>query len=123
MAGQGILIIDGWQIEADSHRIVRDGVEVKLEPRSMELLVYLAQRSDQVVTRKEIEDNVWHGRVVGYEALSGSIAKIRKAFGDTDKTHRIIETIPKSGYRLIASVMQADPAPEGLRPGTAAGSS
>ena len=98
MEDQGILLVDGWQIDADSHRIARDGVEERLEPRSMELLVYLVHRSGQVISREEIEANVWHGRVVGYEALSGAIAKLRKAFGDTGKVHRVIETIPKSGY-------------------------
>jgi DNA-binding winged helix-turn-helix (wHTH) protein len=98
MQNQAGLIIDGWQIDAKSHRIARDGVEQKLEPRSMEVLVYLASRAGQVVSRAEIEEQVWRDRVVGYEALSGSIAKIRKAFGDTGKKHRIIETIPKSGY-------------------------
>lgn len=97
--------IDGWKIDAESYRISRDGVEKKLEPRGMELLLYLAARPDQVVTRQEIEDNVWKDRVVGYDALSGTIAKIRKAFGDTGKNNRIIETIPKAGYRLIAPVL------------------
>ena len=115
MEDQRTLFIDGWQVDKDSHRIFRDGLEEKLEPRSMELLVYLVQRPGQVISREEIEDQVWRGRVVGYEALSGSIAKIRKAFGDTDKEHRIIETISKSGYRLIAPVLQADSAP-GLIP-------
>lgn len=104
MERQDILFIDGWQIDVESHRISRDGAEQKLEPRSMELLVYLARHAGQVVSRAEIEEQVWNGRVVSYEALSGSIAKIRKAFGDTDKQHRIIETIPKSGYRLIAPI-------------------
>lgn len=97
--------IDGWRIEADSHRMTRDGVEKKLEPRGLELLLYLAERPNQVVTRQEIEDDVWQGRVVGYDALSGSIAKLRKAFSDTSKDPRVIETIPKSGYRLIAQVL------------------
>jgi adenylate cyclase len=104
MENQGTLIIDGWQIDVESHRIARDGAEQKLEPRSMELLVYLAQHAGQVVSRAQMEEQVWDGRVVSYEALSGSIAKIRKAFGDTGKQHRIIETIPKSGYRLIAPI-------------------
>ena len=98
------LIIDGWRIDAEINRISRDGVEVKLEPRSMELLLFLAERPGQVVTRAEIEEQVWRGRVVGYEAVSGSVGKIRKAFGDTGREHRIIETIPKSGYRLIAGL-------------------
>jgi len=108
-----MLVIDGWQIDIESNRIARAGTEHRLEPRSMELLLYLARRPGQVVSRAEIEDQVWQGRVVSYEALSGSIAKIRKAFGDTGKRHRIIETIPKSGYRLIAAVVDADAAGAG----------
>jgi TolB-like protein/DNA-binding winged helix-turn-helix (wHTH) protein len=105
---QTTLYIGGWQIDASTNRIGRDGVEKKLEPRSMELLMYLADHPDQVVSRQEIEENVWKGRVVGYDALSGSIVKIRKAFGDTSKKPRIIETIPKAGYRLIAPVIQEE---------------
>jgi adenylate cyclase len=99
------ILIDGWLIDASSCRIARDGTEKKLELRSMELLLYLARHPDQVVTRQEIEDNVWQDRVVGYDALSSSIAKIRKAFGDSSKQPRVIETIPKVGYRLIAKVL------------------
>lgn len=99
------ILIDGWLIDASSCRIARDGAEKKLELRSMELLLYLARHPDQVVTRQEIEDNVWQDRVVGYDALSSSIAKIRKAFGDSSKQPRVIETIPKMGYRLIAKVL------------------
>lgn len=71
----------------------------------MELLLYLAERPDQVVTRQEIEDNVWQGRIVGYDALSGCIAKIRRAFEDSSKHPRIIKTISKAGYQLIAPVL------------------
>lgn len=99
------ILIDGWRIDASSCRISRDGVEKKLELRSMELLLYFAKHPDRTVTREEIEENVWQGRVVGYDALSGSVAKIRKAFGDSSKQPRIIETIPKVGYRLIARVI------------------
>jgi TolB-like protein/class 3 adenylate cyclase len=100
-----IIFIDGWQIDTSSYRIARNGDEKKLEPRSMELLLYLVDHPDQVVTREEIEENVWQGRVVGYDALSASIAKIRKAFEDSSKQPRVIETIPKVGYRLIAPVV------------------
>ena len=105
MTDNSIISIDGWQIDASSCRIARNGNEKKLEPRSMELLLYLVDHPDQVVTREEIEENVWQGRVVGYDALSASIAKIRKAFEDSSKQPRVIETIPKIGYRLIAPVV------------------
>jgi adenylate cyclase len=104
---QSIYSIDGWQIDVDSHRITRNGTEKKLEPRGLELLLYLAARPNQVVSRREIEDEIWRERVVGYDALSGTIAKLRKAFEDTSKNPRVIETIPKSGYRLIAQVLVA----------------
>ncbi|MCZ6470248.1 MAG: winged helix-turn-helix domain-containing protein [Gammaproteobacteria bacterium] len=99
--------IDGWLIETNSSRISRDGVEKKLEPRSMELLLYFAEHPNQVVTRQEIEEEVWQGRVVGYDALSASIVKIRKAFSDSSRNPRVLETIPKLGYRLIAPVLMA----------------
>ena len=105
MDDNGIISIDGWQIDPSSCRIARNGNEKKLEPRSMELLLYLVDRPDQVVTREEIEANVWQGRVVGYDALSASIGKIRKAFEDSSRHPRVIETIPKLGYRLIAPVV------------------
>ena len=105
MDRNSLISIDGWRIDASSYRITRDGVEKKLEPRSMELLLYFAEYPDRVISREEIEDNVWQGRVVGYDALSSTIARIRKAFGDTSKNSRVIETVPKAGYRLIAPVV------------------
>ena len=91
MDENSIILIDGWQIDASSYRIARNGNEKKLEPRSMELLLYLIEHPDRVVTREEIETNVWHGRVVGYDALSAAIAKIRKAE---------IESLPKVSNRV-----------------------
>ena len=63
MKNQGTLIIDGWHIDIETHRITREGVEEKLEPRCMEMLLYLALRPGQVISRAEIEEQVWHGRV------------------------------------------------------------
>lgn len=110
-----MISIDGWQIDADSSRIVRNGVHKKLEPRSMELLLYFTEHPNQVVSRQQIEDSVWKGRVVGYEALSVAIGKIRKAFEDNGKQHRVIETIPKLGYRLLAPVLPTGSEPESFR--------
>ena len=112
MDKNNLVSIEGWQIDANSGRISRDGVERKLEPRSMELLLYFAKHPNQVVTRQEIEEKVWEGRAVGYDALSSSIAKIRKAFSDSSRNPRVLETIPKLGYRLIAPVVIAAPETE-----------
>ncbi len=107
------LFVAGWQVDAAANRISRDGQAVKLEPRAMAVLVYLTTHPGRAVTREELEREVWRDAVVGYDALSISIAKLRKAFGDDRKAPTIIETLPKVGYRLIAEV--------GRRPSAIAG--
>ena len=95
-----------WYVDPDSGRLLREGVEVKLEPKVMQVLVFLAQHSGKVVSREALEAVIWAGMVVGYDALSGSIIKLRKALGDDSRHPRYIETVSKKGYRLIASVSE-----------------
>jgi TolB-like protein/class 3 adenylate cyclase len=113
--------VAGWRIDTSTHRISRDGETVKLEPRTIAVLTYLAGRAGQAVTREELEREVWTGMVVGYDALSNTITKLRKAFGDDSRQPRIIETIPKVGYRLIAEVGVPEPAAEHHVPSRNAG--
>ena len=101
----GDFTVGGWHVDPSTHRISRDGRSVRLEPRTVAVLVYLARHPGQAVSREELEREVWRDVVVGYDALNNIIAKLRKAFGDDRKRPRIIETIPKVGYRLIADVI------------------
>jgi TolB-like protein/DNA-binding winged helix-turn-helix (wHTH) protein len=71
----------------------------------------LADRSGAVVTREELLSAVWPGVVVGDEALTQSIIKLRRALGDNPRSPAFIETISKRGYRLIAQVAGGDAAP------------
>jgi TolB-like protein/DNA-binding winged helix-turn-helix (wHTH) protein len=105
----GTLSIGGWDIHASRNLIAKDDQSVRLEPRTMAVLVCLAEKPSEVITRQQLEDTVWSGMVVGYDALSNTIAKLRKAFGDDRKNPQIIETIPKVGYRLIAGVSSSSP--------------
>jgi len=104
-----VFYINEWQIDPDALRIACGGKELRLEPRVMRVLVYLAERPREVVSRRELEDHVWTGMVVGYDALTNAITKLRKAFGDSSSEPRFIETIPKTGYRMIATVSPAAP--------------
>jgi len=98
------LRIAGWDVDASAGRLKRDGQEVRLEPKAMEVLAYLAERPGEVVSREELEAAVWAPAVVGYDAVTTTMLKLRKAFGDDPKNPRIIETVSKRGYRLIAPV-------------------
>jgi TolB-like protein/Tfp pilus assembly protein PilF len=71
----------------------------------MAVLACLARASNSVVSRQEILDSVWPGAAVSDEVLTQRIAEIRKAFGDSARQPKIIETIPKIGFRLIPSAV------------------
>ncbi len=96
--------LEDWLVEPSLGRMKWADDEQKLEPRVMEVLVYLANRQGQLVTREELERDVWRGALVGYDAVTGTIIKLRKALKDRARQPRFIETIPKKGYRLIAAV-------------------
>ncbi len=89
-----------WLVEPGGDRVRRAGVEVHLRPRVMDLLVYLAGRSGQVVTKEELLDAVWATRIVAESALTSAIAEMRQALGDDPRQPWLMETIPKRGYRF-----------------------
>jgi DNA-binding winged helix-turn-helix (wHTH) protein/TolB-like protein/Tfp pilus assembly protein PilF len=103
------LRIGGWRVDPTTNELARGGEVVRIEPKAMEVLVALAERAGQAVTREELLAGVWPGVVVGDEALTQSIIKLRRALGDDPRSPSYIETIAKRGYRLIAPVGRAAP--------------
>ena len=99
-----ILVIKGWRIEPQLNRMTREGRVKQLEPRVMQVLCKLAEQPGEVFTRVELLDSVWQGVTVGEEALTRSVSELRKAFEDNPKEPAVIETIYKTGYRLLAPV-------------------
>lgn len=73
---------------------------VKLEPRIIKVLEILIRHSPSVVTREQLIEEVWDNYGGAEDALNHAISQLRKVLHDTDKQNRIIETIPKKGYRL-----------------------
>ena len=97
-------IVDGWQVSPAEGVIARGEVTEHLEPKVMDVLVYFASRPGEVITREELEREVWRGALVGYDAVTATVIKLRKALQDNAKKPRIIATIPKKGYQLVASI-------------------
>ena len=102
------LRIGEWSVDRAANELERAGETVRIEPKAMEVLMLLAEHSDRVVSREELLNAVWPGVVVGDEALTQSVIKLRRALGDDPRSPSYIETIPKRGYRLIASVGKLD---------------
>ena len=93
-----------WLVQPSLNRL-SDGVrEVQVEPKLMDVLVYLAENAGQVVSKNDITDAVWPDLFITESVITRSIAGLRRAFGDDAKNPRFIETISKRGYRLIAEV-------------------
>jgi DNA-binding winged helix-turn-helix (wHTH) protein/TolB-like protein len=102
-------VIAGWTLEEDRHCLVRDLDRRKLEPKATKLLAHLARNAGTPLSREELLKTVWPDVVVGDEVLTTAINKIRRAFGDDRRHPKVIETIPKMGYRLIAPVERIKP--------------
>jgi adenylate cyclase len=80
--------------------------EIQLRPKSYDVLRYLTERAGQLVTKDELLAAVWPGLTVTEESLAQCVSEIRRALGDRDQT--IIKTVPRRGYRFVASVVKPD---------------
>jgi len=119
--GGGRLHVGVWAVEPSLNQLAADGRTVRLEPKAMAVLLYLAHRPGQVVSREALLAAVWPGVVVGDDSLTQVVVKLRKALGDVPEEPTYIQTISKGGYRLVAPVIrsadeprmlvQADPGP------------
>jgi DNA-binding winged helix-turn-helix (wHTH) protein/tetratricopeptide (TPR) repeat protein len=98
-------------IEPRKNRISRGESEVHLEPRVMDVLVCLAAHAGEVVSRDTLNQQVWRDVVVTDQAVTNCISELRNHLGDDRSANRIIETIPKRGYRLGAPVQLVQQAP------------
>jgi len=96
--------LGAWIVDPGVNRIRQADNEVRLEPKVMRVLVLLAERHGQVVSRRELEDRVWPHMLVTNDSVTNTLIKLRKALGDDARNPTCIETIAKSGYRLIADV-------------------
>ncbi len=94
-----------WLVDPSLSRVTNGDTTVHLEPRAMEMLVFLAGRADQLVSKQDLIDHVWQAEVVAHGSLTGIIAQLRSALCDNPKCPKYIETIHTKGYRLIADVV------------------
>jgi len=97
--------IQEWVVSPKLNSLRRNGKMVHLEPKVMQVLVCLA-KSPGVVSKEKLMQTVWTDTFVTDDVLTRSISELRKAFDDDKKNPRFIQTIPKGGYRLLASIEQ-----------------
>ena len=94
-----------FTFDLDRGELFRRGVAVRLQPQPARVLALLIANAGHLVTREEIRDAVWGERHVEFDqGLNFSIRQIREILGDRAEAPTFIETIPRRGYRFIASI-------------------
>ncbi len=91
-----------WAVIPSRNLLVRGQEQVRVEPRVMDVLVHLAERAGEVVSKEELVEKVWEGRHVTDDVLTVTIYALRKAMGDDARRPRYLETVSRRGYRWIA---------------------
>jgi TolB-like protein len=97
-----------FELDPDLQELRQAGAPVHVEPQIFDLLAYLVRHRDRVVSRDELIDAIWGGRIVSDAALSSRILAARRALGDRGPDPAYIRTVPKRGFRFAAEVLTDD---------------
>jgi DNA-binding winged helix-turn-helix (wHTH) protein/TolB-like protein/tetratricopeptide (TPR) repeat protein len=103
-----------FRLDAQERVLTRDGEVVPLTPKAVDLLVALVENSGHVLSKDELMKRVWPDSFVEEANLSHHIFTLRKALGEDRSGAKYIETIPRRGYRFVASVAEIDDASNDL---------
>lgn len=117
-----LLAFDDCVLDLDRRELSRARQAVATAPQVFDLLVYLAQHRERVVTRDDLIAAVWAGRIVSESTLASHVNAVRKAVGDSGSEQRVIRTIPRKGFRFVADLRMppaASPAPLANAPAAA----
>ena len=93
-------------LKADSLTLLRENREIHLAKRPFDVLLFLIENRERVVSRDELLEKFWEGREVYDDALRKCVGAIRKALDDLEKPPHFIETRHGSGYHFIGAVLE-----------------
>jgi DNA-binding winged helix-turn-helix (wHTH) protein len=99
-------------IDPAAYEIRRGDALVPVEPQVFELLVFLIENRQRAITKDEIIDRVWEGRIVSDATLSSRVKAARQALGDDGSAQKLIRTIHGRGFRFVGEVAEPDRRPE-----------
>jgi predicted ATPase/DNA-binding winged helix-turn-helix (wHTH) protein len=101
-----ILAFGVCELDIARRELRRDGAPVHVEPQVFDLLVFLAGNPDRVISKDELLDAVWRGRIVSEATLTSRVSAARRAIGDRVGDPAILRTIARRGFRFAAAVTQ-----------------
>jgi TolB-like protein len=118
-------LFENHTLDAGRRELRRGSEPVAVEPQVFDLLIYLVQNRDRVVSKDDLIASIWGGRIVSESTLTSRINAARKAVGDSGEDQKLIRTIPRKGLRFVGDVRThphgneqahaVDPMPPGIR--------
>jgi DNA-binding winged helix-turn-helix (wHTH) protein/pimeloyl-ACP methyl ester carboxylesterase len=95
---------ENCSLDTDRRELRRGPELVAIEPQVFDLLVYMVENRDRVVSKDDLIANVWGGRIVSESTLTSRINAVRKAVGDTGERQALVRTMPRKGFRFVGAV-------------------
>ena len=97
-------VFSDYMLDTDRRELCRGPERVALEPQVFDLLVYLLENHDRVVSKDDLITAIWDGRIVSESTLTSRINAARKAIGDSGRDQKLIRTISRKGFRFVGSL-------------------
>ena len=113
-------LFEDYALDTERRELRRGDAPVAIEPKVFDLLAYVIENRERVVSRDDLIAHVWGGRIVSEAALARCINGARSAIGDSGEAQRLIKTLPRKGLRFVGAVRE-EQAPSGSAADAAAG--
>ena len=107
-----LYLFDDCVLDLDRRELRRGVTSIAIEPQVFDLLEYLIRHRERVVSRDELIEAIWGGRIVSESALTTRISAVRSAVGDSGTEQRLIKTLPRKGIRFVGEVREEQEASE-----------
>jgi TolB-like protein len=101
-----VLAFGDCRLDLDRRELRRGGEPVRLAPKAFDLLAFLVQHRDRVVSKDDLFEAVWDGRVVSEAALTTRINAVRRALGDDGATQQLVRTFIRKGLRFVGDAVE-----------------
>ncbi len=98
-----------FQLDTGQRTLTRDGVEIRLKPKTLELLQLFVERGNEVISKDQLMEGIWPGAFVEEANLTVHVSQLRKLLAESNGHSLSIETFPKIGYRFTADVRVVEP--------------
>src|SRR6476469_9603791 len=95
-----------YLLDADRRELRRGAALIAAEPQTFDLLLYLIQNRERVVSKDDLMAAVWSGRIVSESTLSSQIAAVRHTIGDDGERQILVRTLARKGFRFVGEVQE-----------------